>query len=256
MRLLLIGATGSPYFEHCKQEIFHFLEPIEKVGLVSAANLYDEEAYFHKINETLTKGAPPICQELIHIRYDSNWRETLDQVDAVVIPGGNTYALLSRLYRSGLLDVLRKKIRAGLLYIGSSAGANVAGPNILTSNDWNVVGLTHFQSLGLVPFNINPHYVEGASSSAPHSETRAARIQEYHKFWNNPVLGIEESGVLEVIHGNVLVVRKGRVKFFSTDDKQFWLESGENLIVESVMQPLSKGVSDEGLPRYVKAAQG
>ena len=124
-----------------------------------------------------------------------------------MVPGGNTYALLNRLAQSGLLAALREQVRDGLPYVGSSAGANIAGPNILTTNDWNVVGSTHFNSLGLVPFNINPHYVERASSDAPHSETRDLRIREYHQIWSNPVVAVEETAVLRVVDTRVLACR-------------------------------------------------
>jgi len=160
MRLLLISATGSPSFEHCKQEMLDFLGPSKSVGFVSAAKLFDEEAYFRAIDERLLGTAPAISRELVHIRWNSDWRDALDRIDAILVGGGNTYVLLKRLSESGLLDVLRERVRKGLPYIGASAGSNVAGPNILTTNDWNVVGLTRFKSLDLVPFNINPHYVE------------------------------------------------------------------------------------------------
>jgi len=231
MKLLLIGATGSPYYEHCKQEIVKFLNSSKRVGIITAANLGDEEVYFRGIEERLTRHEPRIPGELTHVRWDSKSLETLDGLDAVIIPGGNTYALLKRLGESGLLDALREEIRGGLLYIGSSAGANLAGPNILTTNDWNIVGLTHFESLNLVPFNINPHYVERSVSDAPHSETRGLRIREYHQFWNNPVVGIEERAVLQVVDSEVSVIGKDRVKLFLPDSKQRWFYVDEELML-------------------------
>jgi dipeptidase E len=206
MRLLLIGATGSPYYEHCKQELVNFLARSKRIGVITAVNLLDEEIYFRGIDDRLTENEPRIAGGLVHIRWDSNPLKALAQVDALIIPGGNTYALLKRLYHSGLCSELRDRIRDGLPYVGSSAGANVAGPNILTTNDWNVVGLTHFESLGVVPFNINPHYIERSISDAPHSESRDARIREYHKFWNNPVIAIEEDAVISIINGHVRVL--------------------------------------------------
>ena len=229
MRLLLISATGLPYFEHCKREIVDFLGGSERVGFVSAATLFDEEEYFRLIEERLIESASAISRELIHIRWDSDWRKALETVDAILIGGGNTYALLKRLHQSGLLEVLRKRIRSGLPYIGSSAGSNVAGLNILTTNDWNVVGLSHFTSLGLVPFNINPHYIERAPSDAPHSETRDFRIQEFHQVWKTPVVAIEERAILKVIDTKISVVGAGRAKVFLKGDKPRWFEAGKDL---------------------------
>jgi dipeptidase E len=231
MRLLLISATGSPYFEHCKQEMLDFLGPSKSVGFVSAAYLFDEEAYFRLIDKRLIGTAPAIARELVHIRWNSDWRDALNQIDAILVGGGNTYALLKRLHQSGLVDALRERIRNGLAYIGASAGSNVAGPNILTSNDWNVVGQTNFESLGLVPFNINPHYVEGTASNAPHSETRDDRIREYHQIWNNQVVAIDESAVLRVVDTRVSNVGKGRAKLFTKSDDPRVFEAGQDLPV-------------------------
>src|SRR5581483_1942049 len=121
--------------------------------------------------------------------------------DAVFLGGGNTYALLQRLRRAELLEPIRRRVRAVMPYIGSSAGSNVAGPTILTTNDWNVVGLDTFEALGLVPFNVNPHYRETDPAMAPGSETRDERIAEYHMVWSNPAVGIEEETMVRVEDG-------------------------------------------------------
>jgi dipeptidase E len=232
MRLLLIGATGTPYFEHCRQEIIDFLGSAKSLGFVSAANLFDEDAYFYAIQTQLIETARPISGQLVHIRWDSNWRDGLARVDAVLVGGGNTYALLGRLRQSGLLHDLREKVRNGLPYIGSSAGANIAGPNILTTNDWNVVGLTDFESLEFVPFNINPHYIEGTERGAPHSETRDLRIREYHQVRRNPVVAIEEKAALRVERGKARIVGKGNVKAFLCDAEDRVFKPGDELVLE------------------------
>src|SRR5262249_42468804 len=105
--------------------------------------------------------------DVLHLRWDRDPMATLQHADALFIGGGNTYALLKRLREAGLLEPIGAHVRAGLPYLGSSAGANVAGPTILTTNDWNVVGLDHFRALGLVPFNVNPHYLETDPAMAP-----------------------------------------------------------------------------------------
>jgi dipeptidase E len=228
MKLLLIGATGSPPFDHCRDEIIDFLGQPQRVGLITAANLFDEEAYFRTMDERLIGIAPQISRKLIHIRCDSNWRDAMKRIDAVIVPGGNTYALLKRLYQSGLFDALRESIQNGLPYVGSSAGANIAGPNILTTNDWNVIGSNYFDSLGLVPFNINPHYVGG--SEAPNAETRDLRIREYHQVQQNAVVGLEEGAVLRVVSARAPAVRKGRAKVILRDNVQRWFQAGEDLV--------------------------
>ena len=202
------------------------MQPSGRAGLISAANFFDEELYFRTMNEQLTGGSLPIARELVHIRWSSNWRDALNKVETIIIPGGNTYVLLKRLRQSGLLDALRERIREELPYIGSSAGANLAGPNILTTNDWNVVGVTEFDALGMVIFNINPHYVQRSASDAQHSETRELRIREYHQVWSNPVVGIEETAVVEVVGTRASVVGTGRVKVFARGGESRWFERG------------------------------
>jgi dipeptidase E len=153
----------------------------------------------------------------------------LARADAVFVGGGNTYALLRRLRQAGLVEALRDRVRAGLPYVGTSAGSNVAGPNILTTNDWNVVGLTAFEALGVVPFNVNPHYLETDPTMAPGSETRDMRIAEYHVVWDNAVAGIEEGTMIRVEDGTATVRGTGRVKLFRRGQTPVWLPAGAHL---------------------------
>ena len=113
--------------------------------------------------------------------------------------------------------------------MGSSAGANVAGPTILTTNDWNVVALDRFEALGLVPFNINPHYLEVDPLRAAGSETRDDRIREYHAVNANPVFGIEEQTMIRVEDGAAIVDGRGRVRVFRRGVEPIWHARGERL---------------------------
>src|ERR1700675_1387471 len=146
--------------------------------------------------------------------------------------GGNTYALLKRLAASGLLQAIRERGSGGMPYMGASAGSNVAGPNILTTNDWNVVALDRFEALGLVPFNINPHYRETDPVMAPFSETRDDRIREYHVVNANPVLGLEEGswavaeGGAVTGEGAVRAPGAARVRLFRRGADPAWIEPG------------------------------
>jgi dipeptidase E len=224
MRLLLISNSGRPYLAHCRAELLDFLGGARRLGFVTAASLGDEAAYHETARAAL---APEL--DVLHVRWDRDGPASLEEADAVFVGGGNTYALLKRLRESGLLDLLRARVRAGLPYVGASAGANVAGPTILTTNDWNVVGLGSFEALGLVPFNLNPHYLETDPTMAPGSETRDMRIAEYHVVRSNPVVGLEEGTMLR-IEGAASVVRgAGRVKLFLRGRDPVWVASGERL---------------------------
>ena len=170
--------------------------------------------------------------ELVHIRWNARPLPALAGVEAVFMGGGNTYALLMRLRRSGLLAAIRRRVRAGMPYVGASAGSNVAGPTILTTNDWNVVGLARFDALGLVGFNINPHYKEADPMMAAGSETRDDRIREYHVVNRNPVVGLEEGALVRVEGGRATALGTARVKLFRRGAAPVWFAPGDRLPVK------------------------
>ncbi len=216
------------------REIADFLEGRRRVALVTAASMHDEAVTFARLQGFLSP-APPggAGLDLLHLRWNDRPLETLAQAEALFMGGGNTYALLKRLRESGLLPAIRERVMAGLPYLGASAGSNVAGPTILTTNDWNVVGLDRFDALGLVSFNINPHYKETDPTMAQGSETRDDRIAEYHVINANPVVGLEEGALVRVEHGVVTARGTARVKIFRRGQPPTWHEAGERLALEA-----------------------
>jgi len=228
MRVLL--HSGGPLGPAGRAALADFLGPITRAAFVTAASLSDEVTYFERIRAALAPPAPEGAGlELIHLRWDVSPIETLAAAPALFMGGGNTYALLRRLRAAGLLDAIRERVRAGMPYMGASAGSNVAGPNILTTNDWNVVALDRFEALGFVPFNINPHYKESDPAMAPHSETRDDRIREYHAVNTNPVLGLEEGSWVVMDGGAVTAQGTARVKLFRPDEAPVWVAPGARL---------------------------
>ncbi|HVA65381.1 MAG TPA: dipeptidase PepE [Elusimicrobiota bacterium] len=222
--------AGGPLSPAAKAALGAFFGERRKVAFLTAANLQDEDAYFERVRRALEPAAPEGAGlSLIHLRWNSRPLETLAQAEALFVGGGNTFALLQRLQSSGLLDAVGEKVRSGMPYAGSSAGSNVAGPNILTTNDWNVVGLARFDALELVPFNINPHYKEADPAMAQFSETRDDRIAEYHAVRKNPVLGIEEGSWVQVENGRATLEGQSRAKLFRRGAPSQWLKAGEDL---------------------------
>jgi dipeptidase E len=226
MRVLLVSNTGRPFLEHCRAELADFYGPgVRRVGFVSAATLADPEFYFARAKE----GLEPLGVEVEHVHWERQPLKALERVDALFVGGGNTYALLDRVRSSGLLDAVQARARDGMPYAGASAGANLAGPTILTTNDWNVVALAHFGALHLVPFNINPHYKDSDPAMAPGSETREDRIREYHVRNKNAVVGIEEETMVRVDDGAATVLGRRRVKVFRVGQAPQWVAAGERL---------------------------
>jgi dipeptidase E len=146
------------------------------------------------------------------------------EAEALFVGGGNTFRLLDELYRLGLIDALRDRVREGVPYLGISAGANVACPTVRTTNDMPVLTPPSLNALGLVPFQVNPHYFTGhffvrrGDQFEEHfGETRDERIREYHELNDLPVVGLWEAGLLRCEDGRVWlsgaaarVFRRGR----------------------------------------------
>ena len=225
MRLLLISNSGRPFLEHCREAVTNFLGGRRRVGFVTAASLADERLYWERARDALA----PAGLDVVHVYWRESPLAALGAVEAIFVGGGNTYALLKRLGESRLLGAIQERVRGGMPYIGSSAGANVAGPTILTTNDWNVVGLDRFGSLGLVPFNINPHYLEADPRMAAGSETRDDRIREYLAVNANAVYGIEEETLIRVEDGEATVLGRGRVKVFRRNADPVWYAAGQRI---------------------------
>lgn len=224
MRVLLISNSGRPYLEHCRGALGDFFgADVRRLGFVSAATLADPEHYFTRARE----GLEPLGVEVEHVHWERAPLKTLERVDGLFVGGGNTYALLDRIRSSGLIDAVQERARSGMPYAGASAGANLAGPTILTTNDWNVVALSHFGALHLVPFNVNPHYKESDPAMAPGSETRDDRIREYHARNKNAVVGMEEETMVRVDDGVATVLGKRRVKLFRVGKDPQWFVAGK-----------------------------
>jgi dipeptidase E len=226
VRVLLISNSGRSYLEHCRGALTDFYgADVRRVGFISAATLADPEHYFQRAKD----GLETLGVEVAHVHWERQPLKTLEKVDALFVGGGNTYALLDRVRAAGLIEAIHERARTGMPYAGASAGANLAGPTVLTTNDWNVVALAHFGALHLVPFNINPHYKETDPAMAPGSETRDDRIREYHVRNKNAVVAIEEETMVRVIDGVATVLGQRRVKVFRVGKEPRWYAAGEQI---------------------------
>jgi dipeptidase E len=134
------------------------------------------------------------------------------RAEGIFVGGGNTFRLLDTLYRLKLLDPIRERVRAGMPYLGISAGCNVACPTIKTTNDMPIVQPPRFEALGLVPFQVNPHYYAGqnyvrvAEQFVEHfGETRDDRLREFHEENDTPVIGLWEAGLIHFDGERVLL---------------------------------------------------
>jgi len=211
-RLLLISNStlhGSGYLDHAASEIQDFLGEVKRVLFVPFA-LHDRDKYaaqararFEKMGYELDSihSEPSLTHGLLP-RPDS---KAVREADAIFIGGGNTFRLLKALYDHDLLDAIRERVREGMPYIGSSAGSNVAAPTIRTTNDMPIVQPPSLDALGLVRFQINPHYLDADPNSTHKGETREERLIQFLEENETPVVGLREGAMLRIENGKTLL---------------------------------------------------
>jgi dipeptidase E len=197
-RLLLISNStlhGSGYLDHAADEICDFLGDMKKVLFVPFA-LHDRDKYAAQGRERFAKMGYEL--DSIHTNRPA---KAVREAEAIFIGGGNTFRLLKALYDHDLLGPIRERVSAGMPFIGSSAGSNVACPTIRTTNDMPIVQPPSFDALGLVSFQINPHYLDADPNSKHKGETREERIIQFLEENETPVVGLREGALLKIENG-------------------------------------------------------
>jgi dipeptidase E len=205
-RLLLISNStlyGSGYLDHAEQELRDALGSSKRVLFVPFA-LHDRDAYAAQARKRFE--AMGYALDSVHEATDA--KKAVDEAEAIFIGGGNTFRLLHCLYQSDLLLPIRRRVEEGMLYVGSSAGAVVAAPTIKTTNDMPIVEPPSFDSLGLIRFQINAHYLDPDPNSTHMGETREVRITQFHEDNETPVVGLREGCLIRFEEG--VHVLKGR----------------------------------------------
>ncbi len=194
MRLLLISSSlvhGNGYLDHAEAELRDFLGKARRLLFVPFAQT-DHDGYTARVRDRFAA----LGVEVAGLHAAEDPLAAIAEADAVFVGGGNTFCLLAALQRRALLPALRARVEAGAAYIGSSAGTNLAGASIGSTNDMPVVWPASLQALGLLPFNLNPHYLDPDPRSTHMGETREARIREFHEHNLQPVLGLREPAML------------------------------------------------------------
>lgn len=206
-RILLLSTSalhGSGYMEYCAREVTDFFgRDTQRILFVPYA-LQDHDGYAAKVRARFAELGHAL--DSIHAAPGRHGpRDAVKSAQALFIGGGNTFRLLSELYAHDLLDAIRERVATGMPYMGSSAGSNVACVTIKTTNDMPIVYPPSFDALALVPFNVNPHYIDPDPASTHMGETRETRIREFHEMNDPPVVGLREGAWLRV-EGNALAL--------------------------------------------------
>jgi dipeptidase E len=163
----------------------------------------------------------------------------VEQAGALFVGGGNTFRLLDAMWRHGLVEPIRRRVRSGeMVYMGASAGSNVACPSIRTTNDMPIVEPPTFEALQLVPFNINPHYQDPAPGSTHMGETREQRIAEFHEENAPPVVGLREGAWLLIVDGAIVLQGANGARLFRRGQPTIELATGSIVDVASLTSGL------------------
>ncbi len=191
---------GSGYLEYIMDEAVSFLQTDEILFIPYAR---PGGATYEEYTEAPEKafGKKDIRVKGIHGFSDP--KTAIQNAKAIFVGGGNTFLLLKTLYEFGLMDVLKSAVAKGTPYMGSSAGSNLTGMTVGTTNDMPIVYPPSFDALGFLPFNLNPHYLDPEPNSTHKGETRETRIKEFHKFNSQAVLGLREGSWLEIKNGKI-----------------------------------------------------
>ncbi len=227
--LLLSNSTnqGEPYFSWPEKYIKDFLDSkVHKILFVPfAAVTLDYDQYEQMVVERFES----MGHEAISIHHFEDPVNAVNEAEAIVVGGGNTFHLLYQLQLNNLLEAIRNKLNQGTPYIGWSAGSNIASPTIQTTNDMPVIQPKDFKALNLVPFQINPHYTD-ATIPNHGGETREMRIKEFLEI--NPaitVLGLPEGSLLQILDQRLKFIGKGPLKIFRKGQDTVLAESGSVL---------------------------
>ncbi|MDN3643419.1 dipeptidase PepE [Lutimonas halocynthiae] len=208
MRKLIVASTstihGSRFLEYLLPHLEKHFKSVTNLLFIPYARPggISHSTYTGIVSDALS--SLPFTVQGIH-EFDDPIKAIKD-AEAIYVGGGNTFVLMDQLISSGLIEVLKNKVKAGTPYLGTSAGSNIVGPNVKTTNDMPIVHPETLDALDLVPFNINPHYLDPDPDSKHKGETRETRIKEFHAYNDINVIGLREGSWIEV-NGSAYVLK-------------------------------------------------
>lgn len=231
MKNIIIASTstlhGGHYLEYLLPELkIHFLNcktilfiPFARPGGIS----YNE--YTKKVSQAFAK----INKEVKGIHEFEDFSDAIINAQGIFTGGGNTFLLVSQLYKNNIMTVLADTVKNGTPYLGTSAGSNICGLTMQTTNDMPIIYPPSFQTLSLIPFNLNPHYLDPDLQSTHMGETRETRINEFHSFNTIPVLGLREGSWLDVKGNEITLKGTLTARLFKQNQAPIEIESGADL---------------------------
>ena len=231
MKRLIIASTstvhGSEPLEYLMPTLSTFFSNVKTLLFIPYARpggiSYDD--YTTNVRKAFSK----IEIEVKGIHEYESPKKAVKSAEAIFTGGGNTFELVNQLYQNDLIDVMKEVLSKGTLYLGTSAGSNICGVTMMNTNDMPIVYPPSFDTFGMIPFNINAHYLDPNPNSTHMGETRETRIKEFHVFNETPVLGLREGSWLEVVGEEILLQGKLTARLFQQRKKPIEIESGASV---------------------------
>jgi len=228
MKKLIIASTstihGSGYLEYLLPTLAVFFADVKNLLFIPYARpggiSYDD--YTKSVQKAFAK----IEIEVKGIHEFKNAKEAIQNAEAIFTGGGNTFELVNQLYKNDVFATLKQVLENGTRYLGTSAGSNICGVTMKNTNDMPIVYPPSFTTLGMVPFNINAHYLEASKDSKHMGETRETRIKEFHVFNETVVLGLREGSWLEVLGETISLKGTETARLFQKNEIAKELEVG------------------------------
>ncbi len=229
MKLLLISNStnaGEAYLKYPIEKIGKFLSGVNEVLFIPfAAVTFSFDQYEAKVQERFDEIG--IKVRSIHTCKDP--LAAVEQAEAICVGGGNTFALTKAMQELGLVEAIAQRVRQGAKYVGWSAGSNVTCPTLCTTNDMPIVEPLSFRLMGLIPFQINPHYLD-ANPEGHAGETREQRILEYIEANKETyVVGLRESCMLEYHDGTLSLIGPKPMRIFKFGNQPYEVNPGDDL---------------------------
>lgn len=229
MRLLLISNStmaGEPYLDYCKKDIAEFLgeEKVTALFIPYAGVTMTYDEYEAKVKTRFNE----VGHDVVSIHQFNDPVKAVEEAEAIVVGGGSTWHLLHEIRKNGLIEPIRDRVKDDAPYVGWSAGSNLTCPTIKTTNDMPIIDPKGFDALRLIPFQINPHYLD-KNAEGHGGETRQQRIEEYLEVnKQDTVVGLREGCMFILENGTLSHKGERPCRIFQYDDEFYELKSGDN----------------------------
>lgn len=236
MKNLLVVSTstvyGGEYLDYITDEMAELFKDTEEVIFIPYARPggISHDSYTEKAAKAFDK----IGKKVIGLHTFEDPVAAIKNAKGVFTGGGNTFVLVNALYKFELMQPLREAIFNGMPYMGTSAGSNICGVSMQTTNDMPIVYPPSFKTLGVIPFNLNPHYLDPDPTSKHMGETRETRIAEFHTQNTIPVVGLREGSWLRVKGDEIILKGDLDARLFKQGKKPYEISSGNALNSELV----------------------